>query len=30
MSNFQAKVPEAEIGDWWAPMKLVFDSEWFE
>ena len=29
MSNFQAKIPEAEISDWWTPMKLVFDSELF-
>ena len=30
MSKFQEKIPEAELSDWWAPMKLVFDSEWFE
>jgi len=30
MSTFQQKVPEAEADDWWAPMSLAFDSEWFD
>lgn len=30
MMTFQQKVPEAEEDDWWAPMSLAFDSEWFE
>src|SRR5690606_17340134 len=30
MMTFQQKVPEAGPNDWWAPAKLVFDSEWFE
>ena len=29
MMTFQQKVPEAGPNDWWAPAKLVFDSEWF-
>jgi L-rhamnose mutarotase len=27
MRGFQARVPEARPGDWWAPMDLVFDLE---
>ena len=30
MMTFQQKVPEAEADDWWAPMSLAFDSDWFE
>ena len=30
MMTFQQKVPEADADDWWAPMSLAFDSEWFE
>ena len=28
MSTFQAKVPEAEKNQWWAPMEKVFDLNW--
>ena len=30
MSTYQQKVPEAELDDWWCPMSLAFDSEWFK
>lgn len=30
MMTFQQKVPEAGAEDWWAPMSLAFDSEWFD
>ena len=29
MSTFQQKVPEATETDWWCPMSLAFDSQWF-
>ena len=29
MSTYQQKVEEADEGDWWHPMSLAFDSEWF-
>lgn len=30
MMTFQQKVPEAAPDDWWSPMSLAFDSEWFD
>ena len=30
MMTFQQKVPEAGPNDWWAPMPLVFDMDWFK
>lgn len=30
MMTYQQKVPEAGPDDWWTPMSLAFDSEWFE
>ena len=30
MMTYQQKVPEAGTDDWWAPMSLAFDSEWFD
>jgi len=30
MSMYQQKVPQAAEDDWWYPMSLAFDSEWFE
>ena len=30
MSEYQQRVPEAGPDDWWTPMSLAFDSEWFE
>ena len=29
MRKMQEKIPDADnSSEWWAPMKLVFDSEW--
>lgn len=30
MMTFQQKVPQAQPDDWWTPMTLAFDSQWFE
>ena len=30
MMNYQQKVPNAGPDDWWLPLSLAFDSEWFE
>ena len=30
MSTFQQKVSEATESDWWCPMSLAFDSQWFD
>ena len=29
MRNFQAQVPEAQEGEWWANMEEVFDIDWY-
>ncbi len=28
MSDLQARAPEANPDEWWAPMELVFDLDW--
>ena len=28
MADLQARAPEADAGEWWAAMELVFDLEW--
>ena len=28
MMNFQQKIPNP-TGEWWSPMSIAFDSEWF-
>jgi L-rhamnose mutarotase len=28
MATLQARAPEANLDEWWAPMELVFDLEW--
>ena len=28
MATLQARAPEANPDEWWAPMELVFDLEW--
>lgn len=28
MAELQARAPEANPDEWWAPMELVFDLEW--
>jgi L-rhamnose mutarotase len=28
MGDLQARAPEASQDEWWAPMELVFDSDW--
>lgn len=28
MRQFQEPAPEADAGEWWAPMELVFDLAW--
>jgi L-rhamnose mutarotase len=30
MRTLQEPAPEAAVGEWWAPMDLVFDLDWFE
>jgi L-rhamnose mutarotase len=29
MINFQQQIP-SPTGEWWSPMSLAFDSEWFD
>jgi hypothetical protein len=28
MAELQARAPEADPDEWWAPMDLVFDMDW--
>ena len=28
MADLQARSPEADADEWWAPMELVFDTDW--
>jgi L-rhamnose mutarotase len=28
MADFQERAPEADPGEWWAPMEPVFDMDW--
>jgi L-rhamnose mutarotase len=28
MADLQARAPEANADEWWAPMELVFDMDW--
>jgi hypothetical protein len=28
MATLQARAPEANPDEWWAPMELVFDLDW--
>jgi L-rhamnose mutarotase len=28
MADLQERAPEASSDEWWAPMELVFDTEW--
>jgi len=29
MKKYQQKVPTAKENEWWSPMTLAFDTEWF-